>query len=108
MTYSQRPDSRPTFSDAPVVDLQLQPIGKVTDVLFDDREMTPRWAIVKTGFFGGEHFVPLQNSYMDEAGRLVVPFEKNAIKRAPKPRSGDHVISPDVAKELRDYYGIAA
>jgi len=108
MTYSQPPESAPTFSDAQVVDLQLQPVGKVTDVLFDDREFIPRWAIVKTGLFGGEHFVPLQNSYMDQDGRLVVPFEKTAIKRAPKPRSGDHVISPEVAKELREYYGVAA
>jgi hypothetical protein len=109
MTYfDERPDPAPTYSDAPVVDLQLQPVGKVTDVLYDDREATPRWAIVKTGFFGGEHFVPLLNSYMDEGGRLVVPFEKGAIKRAPKPRSSDHVISPEVAKELRDYYGVAA
>jgi hypothetical protein len=108
MTHAQPTEPNPTFSDAQVVDVQLQPIGKVTDVLFDDREFIPRWAIVKTGFFGGEHFVPLQNSYMDQEGRLVVPFEKAAIKRAPKPKSGDHVISPDVAKELREYYGVAA
>jgi PRC-barrel domain len=108
MTYSQ-PESTPTtFSEAEVVDLQLQPVGKVTDVLFDNREFTPRWAIVKTGFFGGERFVPLQDSYIDQDGRLVVPFEKTAIKRAPKPRNSDHVISPEVAKELRDYYGVAA
>jgi PRC-barrel domain protein len=97
----------PGLSDSPVVDIQLQPVGKVTDVLFDDREFTPRWAVVKTGFFGGEHFVPLQNAYVDEDGRLVVPFDKASIKHAPKPR-GDHVMTPEVAKELREYYGIAA
>jgi len=85
----------------------MQPVGKVTDVLFDDREFTPRWAVVKTGFFGGEHFVPLQNTYVDEAGRLVVPFDKASIKRAPKPPR-EHVLTPEIAKELRDYYGVAA
>jgi PRC-barrel domain len=95
------------LSDAPVVDTNYQPVGKVTDVLFDDREVAPRWAVVKTGLFGGERFVPLQNAYVDEAGRLVVPFDKVSIKRAPKTR-GDHVLSSEVAKELRDYYGIAA
>jgi len=30
-----------------------------------------------------------------------------SIKRAPKTR-GDHVLSAEIAKELRDYYGIAA
>ncbi len=110
MTYEREPNASTTssgLSEAPVVDMKLQPVGKVTDVLFDDREFLPRWAVVKTGVFGGERFVPLQNAYMDEAGRLVVPFDKISIKRAPKPR-GDHVLSPEVAKELRDYYGVAA
>jgi hypothetical protein len=110
MTYEREPNTpgpSPALNDAPVVDTQLQPVGRVTDVLFDDREFSPRWAVVKTGFFGGERFVPLQNAYLDDAGRLVVPFDKTSIKRAPKTR-GDHVVSPEVAKELRDYYGIAA
>lgn len=110
MTFHREPSestSTPGLSEAPVVDMQLQPVGKVTDVLFDDFEFTPRWAVVKTGLFGGEHFVPLQNSYVDEQGRLVVPFEKSDIKRAPKPPS-DHVLTPEVAKELREFYGIAA
>jgi hypothetical protein len=110
MTYEREantPGPSPALNDAAVVDTQLQPVGRVTDVLFDDREFSPRWAVVKTGFFGGERFVPLQNAYLDHAGRLVVPFDKTSIKRAPKTR-GDHMVSPEVAKELRDYYGIAA
>ena len=115
MTYQREPYERednasttsPGLSDTPVVDNQHQLVGRVTDVLFDDREFSPRWAVVKTGLFGGERFVPLQNTYVDEAGRLVVPFDKTSIKRAPKTR-GDHVLSPEIAKELRDYYGIAA
>ncbi len=110
MTYDREPNqsaTSPGLNQAPVVDIQMQPVGKVTDVLFDEQEFAPRWAVVKTCVFGGEHFVPLQNAYVDEEGRLVVPFEKADIKRAPKPR-GDHVMTPEVAKELRDYYGIAA
>ncbi len=108
MTYERQSNEPMTgLNDSTVVDTQLQPIGKVTDVLFADSEFTPRWAVVKTGFLGGEHFVPLQNAYVDEGGRLVVPFDKASIKRVPKPR-GDHVLTPEVAKELREYYGIAA
>ena len=110
MTYEREPNASaasPGLNDAPVVDTNHQLVGRVTDVLFDDREFSPRWAVVKTGLFGGERFVPLQNAYVDEAGRLVVPFDKTSIKRAPKTR-GDHLLSPEVAKELRDYYGITA
>ena len=110
MTYEREPNlpaPSPGLNDAPVVDMRHELVGRVTDVLFDDREFSPRWAVVKTGFFGGERLVPLQNAYVDEAGRLVVPFDKTSIKRAPKSR-GDHVLSPEIAKELRDYYGVAA
>ena len=110
MTYEREPNASaasPGLNDAPVVDTNQQLVGRVTDVLFDDREFSPRWAVVKTGLFGGERFVPLQNAYVDEAGRLVVSFDKTSIKRAPKTR-GDHLLSPEVAKELRDYYGVAA
>ena len=90
-----------------VVDAQLERVGKVTDVLFDDRAAGPRWAVVKTGILGGEHFVPLDHTYVDSEGRLVVALNKSNIKRAPRvPR--DHVLTPETQRQLRDYYGIAA
>jgi hypothetical protein len=78
----------------------------VTDVLFDDRSV-PGWAVVKTGRLGGEHFVPLQHTYVDADGRLVVPLKKTDIKHAPRVRR-DHVLTREARRELRDYYGIAA
>src|ERR1700730_6549106 len=81
MTYEREPNASaasPGLNDAPVVDTNQQLVGRVTDVLFDDREFSPRWAVVKTGLFGGERFVPLQNAYVDEAGRLVVSFDKTS------------------------------
>ena len=90
-----------------VVDTRLARVGKVTDVLFDDRAAEPRWAVVKTGILGGEHFVPLDHTYVDSEGRLVVALNKSNIKRAPRvPR--DHVLTPETQRQLRDYYGIAA
>jgi hypothetical protein len=90
-----------------VVDAQLERVGKVTDVLFDDRAAGPRWAVVKIGMLGGEHLVPLDQTYVDLEGRLVVPLNKSNIKRAPRvPR--DHVLTPEAQRELRDYYGVAA
>jgi hypothetical protein len=89
-----------------VVDAQMTKVGTVTDVLSDDYA-TPKWAVVKTGVFGGERFVPLERTYIDEDGRLVVPLSKSDIKRAPRVR-GDHVLTSDAQRELRDYYGRAA
>jgi hypothetical protein len=105
MTFEQqRPRISLTGHD--VVDDQLTKVGTVTDVLSDEQS-TPRWAVVKTGVFGGERFVPLERSYLDTDGRLVVPISKGDIKRAPRVR-GDHVMTTEVQRELRDYYGMLA
>ena len=94
-----------TLTGRTVLDSRAARVGKVTDVLFDDD--SPDWAVVKTGLLGGEHFVPLEHTYVDEDGHLVVPLEKADIKRAP--RAGrDHVITSQSRHQLRDYYGIAA
>jgi hypothetical protein len=77
----------------------------VTDVLFE--EGSPDWAVVKTGLLSGEHYVPLESSYVDEDGRLIVPLFKAEIKRAPRV-GREHVITTPTRNELRDYYGIAA
>jgi PRC-barrel domain len=90
-----------------VLDAHLESVGKVSDVIYDGRDLRPRWAVVKTGFVGGEHCVPLNNTYVADRGELVVPFDKFSIKRSPRVHR-DHVLSPRLEHELRDYYGIAA
>jgi hypothetical protein len=111
MTFTHEPhetgDAPVALAGHTVVDSRLARVGKVTDVLFDDRAAVPRWAIVKTGVLSGEHFVPLDHTYVDTEGRLVVPLNKSNVRRAPRvPR--DHVLTPEAQLELRDYYGIAA
>jgi sporulation protein YlmC with PRC-barrel domain len=94
-----------TLTGRTVLDIRAARVGTVTDVLFD--EGSPDWAVVKTGPLSGEHFVPLEHTYVDEDGHLVVPLEKVDIKRAP--RAGrDHLITSQSRRELRDYYSIAA
>jgi hypothetical protein len=100
-------ETAPSLTGHTVVDPNLKRIGTVTDVLYDEREQSPRWAVVKTGIVGGEHFVPLAASYVDEDGRLIVPHDKASIKHAP--RAGrDHVVTHDVDRKLREHYRIAA
>jgi hypothetical protein len=100
-------DSKPTLTGHTVVDTNLRRIGTVTDVLYDEREQSPRWAVVKTGLVSSGHFVPLAASYVDEDGRLVVPHDKASIRHAP--RAGrDHIVTRDIDRKLRDDYGMAA
>jgi hypothetical protein len=111
MTFDHNPerihDPWPSLAGHDVFDSHLHRVGTVTDVLFDELEQEPRWAVVKTGVVSGEHFVPLARSYLDQDGRLVVPHDKASVKRAP--RAGrDHIVTRDVARKLRDYYSIAA
>jgi hypothetical protein len=100
-------DTPPALAGHTVIDTELRPVGKVTDVLYDERERAPRWAIVQTGLLRSEHYVPLADSYLDEDDRLVVPHDRMSIKHAPRARR-DHVVTREVARELRDYYGVAA
>jgi hypothetical protein len=96
-------DGRPmTLTGRTVLDSRSARVGKVTDVLFG--EDSPDWAVVKTGPLSGEHFVPLQHTYVDEDGRLVVPLDKSEIKRAPRV-GREHVVTARARNELRDYYG---
>jgi hypothetical protein len=111
MTFTHDPEpanpTPPALSGHRVIDPQLQPVGEVTDVLYDEREQTPRWAVVKTGLLRGEHYVPLEHAYLDQDGHLVVAHDRAAIKRAPRARR-DHVLTREIARELRDYYNVAA
>jgi hypothetical protein len=97
-------EDAPTMTGHDVVDANLDTIGKVTDVLYDDIEMQPRWAVVKlSGLFGSEHFMPVGEAYVDENDKVIVPWDKSTIKGAPK--AGDHILSPEEDKELVNYYG---
>ena len=50
------PDA-PTMTGREVADTNLAKIGTVTDVLYDDVEMEPRWAVVKVnGLFDESAF----------------------------------------------------
>jgi PRC-barrel domain len=98
---------QPVLTDHEVIDERRTKIGTVTDVLYDEADARPRWAAVSLGVFGGEHYVPLDEAYQSEDGRVVVPYDKGTVKHAPKVRR-DHVMTPDVQDELRRYYGMAS
>jgi len=82
-------------------------IGTVTDVFFDETVTHPKWAAVHTGVLGGDHLVPLTDAYQSEDGMVVVPFDKNTVKHAPKLHK-DHVLTPELEQELLQYYDVAS
>jgi hypothetical protein len=89
-----------------VVDDHHRPIGKVTDVIYDDAGI-PKWAVVSPGVFRAEHFLPLDNTYLSLEGNLVVPFDRRTVSRSPKAER-DHVLSPITERVLEQYYQLAA
>jgi hypothetical protein len=104
---SQNDHASRTFTGNVAVDVHHQKIGTVTDVLYDERNEVPRWAVVKMGALRGERLMPLADSYVTEDGKVVVALEKNSVKHAPRARR-DHVLTIDLRRQLRDYYNIAA
>jgi hypothetical protein len=89
-----------------VVDGHHRPIGKVTDVIYDDTGV-PKWAVISPGIFRSEHFLPLDHSYLSLEGNLVVPFDKRTVARSPKAER-DHVLTPIIERALEQYYQLAA
>jgi sporulation protein YlmC with PRC-barrel domain len=103
----QAQDDATTLVGRVVVDARYTKVGTVTDVIFDEHGRGRRWAVVKPGVLRGEHLVPLENSYVDMDGRLIVALDKIDVKRSPRVRR-DHVLTSETRRELRDYYGVAA
>jgi hypothetical protein len=89
-----------------VVDDHHRPIGKVTDVIYDEVGVA-KWAVVSPGVFRAEHFLPLDHAYLSLEGNLVVPFDKRTVARSPKAER-DHVLSPITERALEQYYQLAA
>ena len=79
-------------------------IGSIGQV-YVDQDGTPVWATVKTGFFGtSESFIPLDSASLGAAnGVVVVPFDKDVVKNAPRIES-DAELNPSETDDLYDYY----
>lgn len=91
------------FTGSHVLDPKGQPIGKVSDIIFDGPAAAPTWMVVKPGLFQAKHFVPVRGSYRTESDRVVVPFDRQQVKAAPK-ASGDHVVTSETRALLAQHY----
>jgi uncharacterized protein (TIGR02271 family) len=82
-------------------------IGSTGQVYLDNRTGAPEWVSVKTGLFGTkETFVPLNKASLSD-DRIVVPFDKDTVKNAPR-IDADGRLSPAEEDELYRYYGFSS
>ena len=103
-TFSDFPKSE-TYTGHDVIDQTGEHLGQVTDVIYEATdETTPAWLVVKPGVMRAAHYVPVEGSYTTDEGNLVIPFDKQWLKSAPK-ATGDHVIDAETRAELISHYG---
>jgi hypothetical protein len=50
-------------------------IGRITDVILDDRVVQPEWYVVRLGVLKGNHIVPAGSVGPSDIG-LVVPYDR--------------------------------
>jgi sporulation protein YlmC with PRC-barrel domain len=82
-------------------------IGKIADVVVDQRTLDPTWLVVDPGPFRAAHFVPAPDAYRADDESVVVPFTKAVVQHSPRaPR--DHFLTARSEAELREYYDVAA
>ena len=58
-------------------------IGKIVDVLFDDRTLQPEWYVVRVGMLKGNRLVPVGSAGACDSG-AAVPFGEELVQSAPK------------------------
>jgi hypothetical protein len=100
---------RTTYTGHQVLDERGDELGRVVDVIYtdpasrDDGAMVPNWLVVDPGRLRAAHYVPIEGSYVTEAGQVVVPWDKRWVKSAPK-ANGDHLLSHGQIVELEQHY----
>jgi uncharacterized protein (TIGR02271 family) len=92
------------WRDRTMLDTDGDKIGKIEEIYLDAETQAPEWAVVTTGLFGNKQtFVPIGDASSTEDG-IRVPFEKSAVKDAPKV-DPDGRLSQDEERELYQHYG---
>jgi uncharacterized protein (TIGR02271 family) len=95
-----------TMIGQPVVGADGQKIGDVGQIYLDDATGKPEWATVRTGLFGTkESFVPVAQAQMTNDG-LRVPYDKDAVKDAPRVDADQGHLSQQEEAELYRHYGL--
>jgi uncharacterized protein (TIGR02271 family) len=80
-------------------------LGSIEDIYLDQATGEPEWVALKTGMFGGKlSFAPLTQARQD-GDTIVLPYEKNQIKNAPRVEA-DGALSQEEEAQLYRHYGL--
>ena len=80
-------------------------LGTVEDIYLDQETGEPEWVALKTGMFGSKlSFAPLAQARL-EGDTVVLPYEKDQIKSAPRVEA-DGALSQEEEAELYRHYGL--
>ena len=102
-----------------VIDEQGNHVGRVTDVIYDDVEVSaevgaevgagrrPTWLVVDPGLLRAAHYMPVAGSYRTPDGTIVTPWDKNWVKSAAKALN-DHILTRDQRDELLSHYALSS
>ena len=94
------------FTGHDVISTDGEKIGTAADVLFDETVNRPAWIRVDQGPFHTRHtLVPLEGAYEADDGKVVVAFDKDTVKHAPKVKV-PVVMAGSVKQEFEEYYGV--
>ena len=83
-----------------VIDREAHRVGTVSDVVYDDRTLEMRWAVVEYGLIHHRTLVPASKLYKSPDGSVVTTLDKHVITHAPR-LHGD---IPSTS-ECQQYYG---
>jgi len=89
-----------------VLDELGNPLGSVTDVVYDSHGSDPEYLVVDPGIFRAAHYVPVAGVYLTNDDRIVVPWDKHWVKSAPK-AARDHVLTAIDRRTLEAHYAAA-
>jgi uncharacterized protein YrrD len=89
-----------------VIDNHGEKVGRVADVLFDEGTSTPRWVLVNMGrVLHRQTAVPLLEAYRSADGDLVVAYDKDEVKHAPR-LTPNTVLTNIEERHLCQHYGL--
>jgi hypothetical protein len=94
------------FTDHHLLDQKGNKVGEVVDVVSDPSTLEPKWFVVDPGTFKAAHYVPVLGSYQTAQGDVVVPYDQDSVKHAPKAHR-DHIVTPELEQDLLEHYGLA-
>ena len=104
---------QPDYVGRTVVDERHRVIGTVVDVVYDNDVRgagstgeRPAWLVVGPGMFRAAHWMPAAGTYRSADDRIVTPWDRELVKRAPK-ASDDHVVTPRLAGDLHRHYEVS-